>query len=265
MMAAMQLAGSLTTLIAIADDANDDDDTRRRKRVGVLASYVTVLAPLLLPFQSSAAMVWPMAIALSGFNLANIVLLARTRVFDRFVIILIVGGVLFVPAADFVGGGILGPTTGLVWGFLIPAYAILALGPRRAVRWFFAYLLIVLAMAVLDPFARSAVPAPPYALAVFGQIQNSVIPLTVVFLLLRYTDLRRLAAEARVDELLTNAIPASIAARLRRGERRIAEAYDATTIVFADIVGFTPWAQRTPPDRVVEVLDRMFSVFDDLT
>ena len=255
----------LTSLVSIADDPNDDDDTRRRKRVGVLAAYATVVVPLLLPFQSPLPIAWPLAVALSGFSAVNILILARSGAFQRFVVGLIVAGVLFVPAADFVGGGILGPTTGLVWSFLIPAYAILALGPRRADRWFFVYLGVVVVMALIDPIARAFVPEPPYALVLLGQVQNSVIPLTIVYVLLRYTDLRRLAAEARVDELLTNAIPRSIADRLRRGERRIAESYPETTVVFADIVGFTPWAQRTSPDRVVQVLDRMFSVFDDLT
>jgi adenylate cyclase len=79
------------------------------------------------------------------------------------------------------------------------------------------------------------------------------------------TDMRRLAAEARVDELLTNAIPSVIAKRLRHGERRIADAYPATTVLFADLVGFTPWAQGTRPDRVVATLDGIFSEFDRLT
>ena len=98
-----------------------------------------------------------------------------------------------------------------------------------------------------------------------GLVQNTVIPLTIAFLLLRYTDTRRRAAEARVDELLTNAIPRSIAARLKRGERRIAELYPEATVLFADIEGFTPWAQRTPPDRVVALLDGLFTTFDELT
>jgi class 3 adenylate cyclase len=83
-----------------------------------------------------------------------------------------------------------------------------------------------------------------------------------VFVLLRYTDVRRRAAEARADELLTNAIPASIAARLKRGEHRMAEAYPETTVLCADIVGFTPWANRTDPDRVIGLLDDLFTRFD---
>jgi class 3 adenylate cyclase len=88
--------------------------------------------------------------------------------------------------------------------------------------------------------------------------------LTIVFLLLVYTDMRRLAAEARADELLTNAIPASIAARLRHGERRIAESYAETSIVFADLVGSTSWAHDIDPGAVVDVLDDLFTRFDNL-
>jgi class 3 adenylate cyclase len=141
----------------------------------------------------------------------------------------------------------------------------MALGPRRATPWFVAFLATIVVMVVFDPFIREAVPRPPYPLVLFGLIQNTVIPLSIAFLLLRYTDVRRRAAEARVDELLTNAIPRSIATRLKRGERRIADFYPAATVLFADIVGFTSWAQRTPPARVVELLDELFIGFDELT
>jgi len=40
--------------------------------------------------------------------------------------------------------------------------------------------------------------------------------------------------------------------------------YPETTVVFADIVGFTPWAQQTDPARVVALLDALFSRFDAL-
>ena len=255
----------LVRLTSIADDPRDDDDARRRKRVGVVAGYLTIVVPLSLPLQGGPpAVTLPLAVGLSAFSIANLVLLARTRAFERFVVLLIGAGAVFVPAATFLGGGITGSSSGLVWGFMIPAYAILALGPRRATRWYLVYLALVVLMAIVDPIARATGPQSAYALQLFGQVQNSVIPLTIVFLLLRYTDLRRIAAEARVDELLTNAIPAPIAARLRTGERQIADRYPATTIVFADLVGFTPWAQRTEPERVVAVLDELFTAFDQL-
>jgi adenylate cyclase len=255
----------LRRLLAIADEPGDDDDARLRKRVGVIAGVATVVAPLTLPVQAPGnALSVPFAIGLAAYALVNLLVLARTRSFDRYVVALIVGGVVFVPAATFLGGGVTGSSPGLVWGFLVPAYAIMALGPRRAAPWFVVYLAVVVVMVVLDPIARASSDPPGYALQLFGTVQNTVVPLAIVFVLLLYTDTRRRAAEARVDELLTNAIPASIAARLKHGERRIAERYPDTTVLFADIAGFTPWAQATPPDRVVELLDDLFTQFDAL-
>ena len=259
------LTDALARLIAIADDPEDDDETRRRKRVGVVAGYLTIIAPLTLPIQTGGhPLAFVIGFGVSGFSVLNLWLLARTRHFQRYVVLLISSGLIIVPAGTFLGGGITGSSPGLVWGFLIPAYAMLALGPYLATRWFFIYLVVVAVIAVADPWIRQVVGPAPYELQFFGLLQNTVMPLVIAFLLLRYTDIRRLAAEARADELLTNAIPRSIAARLRRGERRIAETYPATSVVFSDIVGFTPWAQRRSPDQVVAMLDDLFTQLDDI-
>jgi adenylate cyclase len=252
-------------MLSIADTPTDDDDARLRKRVGVAAGIATVIAPLTLPLQAPGqqlAIVF--GFALSLYSLANLAVLARMRNFERYVIALIASGVVFVPVGTFLGGGITGSSVGIVWAFLMPAYAIMALGPRRATPWFVAFLATIAVMVVVDPFIREAGPHPPYQLVLIGLVQNTVVPLTIAFLLLRYTDSRRRAAEAQVDDLLTNAIPRSIAARLKRGERRIAEFYPEATVLFADIEGFTPWAQRVSPDRVVELLDGLFTRFDEL-
>jgi adenylate cyclase len=258
-------ASPFRRVLAIADEPGDDDDERLRKRVGVVAGLATIVAPLTLPLAAPGSpLSWPLAIGFATFAVVNLLVLARTRAFDRYVGALLVGGAVFVPAATFLGGGITGSSPGLVWAFLGPAYAIMALGPRRAAPWFVVFLATVAVMIVLDPTARISSPAPGYDLQVFGLVQNTVGPLAIVFLLLLYTDTRRRAAERRVDELLTNAIPASIAVRLKHGERRFAEAYPDTTVLFADIAGFTPWAQATVPDRVVELLDDLFTRFDAL-
>jgi adenylate cyclase len=250
-------------LIGIADDPADDDDVRLRKRIGVAAGYITILAPTTLPIQAQGhPLSWPLVAVLSLFSAANLFVLARTHDFHRFVTALLTVGALFVPAANALGGGITGSSPGLVWAFGVPAYAILALGPKRATPWFGVYLLQVVVMVVTDPWARDTFATAPYWVRIFGWTQNTVMPLTIVFLLLRYTDLRRRIAEARVDELLTNAIPASIAQRLKHGEQRIAEEYSNTTVLFADIANFTPWASRTDPARIVALLDDLFTRFD---
>jgi adenylate cyclase len=250
-------------VISIADESTDDDDLRLRKRVGVAAGVITIVAPLTLPIQTRGdAVTWTLGGALAVYSLGNLAVLAASHRFERYVIALLLGGVVFVPLATAVGGGLTQQTTGLAWGFLVPAYALMALGPSRAVMWFVVFLGMVLFMVAIDPFVHSAFRGAPYVPQLTGQVLNGVIPLSVVFVLLRYIDTRRRTAEARVDELLTNAIPRSIATRLKHGEERIAEAYPDATILFSDIVDFTPWAQRTDPDRVVGLLDQLFTEFD---
>ena len=250
-------------LLAMADEPSDDDDLRLRKHVGVAAGLLTIIAPLPLPIQTLGhPLSYALALGLSLFSIGNLVVLDRTHRFDRYLVALIAAGTVWVPLAQVVGGGITGSSPGLVWAFLVPAYAILALGPQRATPWFIAFLASVALMAIVDPWARTTFGVPPYPFQVIGWTMNVVLPLSIVFVMLRYTDLRRRAAEARADELLTNAIPASIAERLKHGEDRIADTYSETTVLFADLVGFTPWANRTSPDEIVGLLEDLFTRFD---
>ncbi|HUS23221.1 MAG TPA: adenylate/guanylate cyclase domain-containing protein [Aeromicrobium sp.] len=68
----------------------------------------------------------------------------------------------------------------------------------------------------------------------------------------------------RSDDLLHNILPEPIAQRLRENPAAIAESVDETTVLFADIVGFTPFSSDLPPAEVVELLDLLFGKFDDL-
>ena len=61
------LAKVILPLLALADDPADDEGTTLRKRVGVVAGYVTILAPLTLPIQANGVPIsWVMAIGLSA-------------------------------------------------------------------------------------------------------------------------------------------------------------------------------------------------------
>jgi class 3 adenylate cyclase len=74
-----------------------------------------------------------------------------------------------------------------------------------------------------------------------------------------------LAAEGeRSNRLLLNVLPAEIAERLKRTTDVIADAYPEVSILFADIVGFTPLSSVLPPHDVVNLLNEIFSSFDDM-
>lgn len=66
------------------------------------------------------------------------------------------------------------------------------------------------------------------------------------------------------EELLHNILPAPIAKRLKEEKKNLADGFECTSILFADIVGFTPMSQKTSPEDVVSFLNSVFSRFDDL-
>jgi len=260
-----RLVALLNRLIGIADDPTDDDDARLRKRVGVGAGFILVVGPLLLPgLAQGLPLSWAVALTMPLVGAANLAVLARTRRFDRYVMVLILLVTLFPAAIEIALGGLGGASATIAFAFLGPVFAILALGPRRATPWFVVFLVVLAGVILVDPILSSTIEPQPYGLRLIFYFANLAVPLGITFALLRYTDLRRREAQARADDLLTNAIPPSIAARLKRGERRIAETYPATTVLFADLAGFTPWAQQTDPARVVAVLDGLFTEFDRL-
>ncbi len=68
----------------------------------------------------------------------------------------------------------------------------------------------------------------------------------------------------RSDTLLHNVLPESIARRLRLEPNTIAEAADDVTVLFADLVDFTPLTERVDPRTLVAALGSLFSRFDEL-
>ena len=77
--------------------------------------------------------------------------------------------------------------------------------------------------------------------------------------------LRRIEAEKRrADSLLHAILPGQIVARLQGGEEVIADRFEQATILFADIVGFSPIAARLPASDLIKRLDEIFSMFDAL-
>jgi adenylate cyclase len=77
---------------------------------------------------------------------------------------------------------------------------------------------------------------------------------------------RKIIAEEqeKAERLLLNILPESIAHKLKQSHDSIAENFDEVTILFADIVGFTPLSSRLKPIQLVNLLNEIFSTFDTL-
>ena len=67
---------------------------------------------------------------------------------------------------------------------------------------------------------------------------------------------------AKAERLLQNVLPKAIAERLKAGQRTIVDSFIDSTVLFADIVGFTRIASKQSPHRTVQLLNEIFSGFD---
>lgn len=83
------------------------------------------------------------------------------------------------------------------------------------------------------------------------------------------TEAKKAAAILKVEQenserLLLNILPKAIAERLKQQTGPIAESFPDTTVLFADIVGFTQLSSQISPQELVEMLNQIFSSFDQL-
>lgn len=79
---------------------------------------------------------------------------------------------------------------------------------------------------------------------------------------LRNVELAR--ANQKNEDLLRNILPGGIVHRLQSGETTIADRFNAVSVLFADIAGFTQLSSTTQPEELVALLDTIFTDFDGI-
>ena len=109
--------------------------------------------------------------------------------------------------------------------------------------------------SLVDPIYE--VPDPT-ADAAFNLVATGVLVLAV----LAYFAHQRDRFQRRSDHLLHNILPNEIADRLKDGRAMIADDFAAASVLFADVVNFTPMSAGMAPAELVGLLNDVFTSFD---
>ncbi len=70
--------------------------------------------------------------------------------------------------------------------------------------------------------------------------------------------------QERSDLLLLNILPSSVAERLKAGDTDLVDGFESATVLFGDLVGFTGLAERVTPHKLVDILNGLFTKFDEI-
>jgi guanylate cyclase len=264
---------SLARIFKIGVSEEDGQDIRLQKSLLVAGSYMFIAAGAIwgiayILLREPAAGIIPLFYAIISFLSVLHFSQSRNYLFFRtsqLVLILILPFLLMMAL-----GGYISSSAVIVWSYLAPLGSLLFAEHRQSPRWQLAFLGLVVLSGFLQPYVhRSNNLSEGLVIAFFVLNLGAVSAIT--FVLLQYFVRQKELAyrllhieQDRSESLLLNVLPREIAARLKDGERTIADHHPSVSILFADMASFTPLTNELTPGEMVELLNNIYSHFDSL-
>lgn len=250
--------------LSIAVVPGDDQDTRRTKRLlaGILwASVPTTFLSILVFAVVEGEPDMALVVILPGLA-APLTLLIVARwpaTYPNIAHLPIGTTVLVAIVVVALGGGFLGSSANAMWGIvaIIGAAAVFADG--RATMWMWVY---VVGMAGASWIGLRIEPMIDFAYPERAATFNVTVVTVFIFFTVLYYVRQRAALLDQSERLLRNILPGEVAERLKAGDGIIADDFGSASVLFADVVDFTPMSAGLTPAELVGLLDEVFSEID---
>ena len=197
-------------------------------------------------------------------GLMSVVLLGVLRLKPGWIIGIVNASLLFllaeVLAATIIDGGIYKADVVILFGLVAVLGALIVLDVRSAFGWLLAYG-VTLVLAVVLP--ERIEPLHVVEGSNSGLAQTIVGVTIFVFAGMAYFVRQRNRFQKESDDLLHNILPDEIAKRLKTDPAMIADDYESASVLFADVVDFTPMSAQMSPPELVGLLNSVFTKFDE--
>lgn len=267
-------AKTIQLLSLYAADPDDSDEWRIKKTIGIVMVAMGSLSWLAygltyLPFNE------PFAVSVCIIEGILFVLgLLSYGVFRHYALHWYFWFVIFtlgVSLIHFTFGGFAHSGMVLLWVFLIPLNTLVAYKPRHGLMMFLSAIAIFIIAAILQPYNPRLTNNLPPNLITWLFVMNTVGVVTYMIVAMYYFLWQNeilsslvLTEQKKGEALLLNILPREIVAILKDENRVIADQFDNTSILFADVVNFTPMSATMTPTELVELLNEVYSYFDTL-
>jgi guanylate cyclase len=159
-------------------------------------------------------------------------------------------------------GGFRESSAVIIWAALCPLISLLVEDLRETVLWIVGFVFLLVATAIMQPYLTPV--GLPDGFVTWFFVLNLGTVIGIVFVFMHYFVGQRNYFQERSETLLLNILPREIAEALKVSQNTIAAHYDAVSVLFADVVEFTPMAATMSPLRLVNLLNDVFQCFDDL-
>ncbi len=266
-------SGIVAKITELAADPGDSEEDHLRKSLLLGACFVFI--PVVLPWiVVHFAFREALAAAISSFYLIasslSVAIFLYTRRFN-FLLLSQQILILLLPFAFMLAlGGFANSSAVILWSVICPLGSLIIAEPRHAPRWLLGYLALLALGSWLQPYLRTVNNLPDALVVMFFALNIGVVSI-IIFILLHYfvrekNEAYRLLSleQGRTEALLLNVLPKEIAPILKDKGGTIADHFESASILFADVVGFTPLSSELTPEEMVELLNEIFSYFDAL-
>lgn len=251
-------------VVSIGMDPDDDDDIRLQKSLLTVCAFLFAFAGALwglMYFLFGELLAGAIPFSYAVISLLSIIHFGLTRRyhlfrFSQLVLILFLPFILMAALGGYVNGSAV-----ILWALICPLGALLFDKPSQAKRWFLAFLSLVVLSGLLQPYVGSANNLSP-GMVIFFFTVNLVGVGTLIFTLVFYFVGRKNLFQEKSEALLLNILPEEIVSILKNKPQTIADYFEGASILFADVVDFTPLSAGMTPQELVEMLNEVFSHFD---